>query len=243
MTVPHDVQSAGPAWKSRTAWVMLLGVVCIGLVVDLGSKTVAFRTIGPTPAMTDAVDGALLRFRFAEAWREAAAIRSRVHAMQGRSLAPLVPPDSTVTVVPHGLDFSLVLNPGAVFGIGAGRRVAFMIFTLAALAFAAWMFGWWTTGRDRVAHAAIGLLIAGGLGNLFDRLVFGCVRDFLHPLPGVTLPFGWTMPHGDREIWPYVSNIADLWLILGIGTLMVCMFRQGRRERAAATRAATDQPA
>jgi lipoprotein signal peptidase len=92
------------------------------------------------------------------------------------------------------------------------------------------MFGWWTGPRDRAAHVAIGLLISGGLGNLYDRLVYTCVRDFIHPLPGVNLPFGWRMPHGDREIWPYVSNIADLWLIIGIGTLMICLFRQGRKK-------------
>lgn len=227
---PMDAASPVPAWRSRGAWVTLVAVVLLGLVADLGSKTIAFRTLGPQPALTDAVDGALLGLRFGEAFRAAHAIRKQVAALQGRTLAALLPPDSTLTVVPRGLDLSLVLNPGAVFGIGAGRRIAFMVFTVAALAFAGWMFGWWTGPRDRVAHGAIGLLIAGGLGNLFDRLVFGCVRDFLHPLPGVLLPFGWTMPHGEREIWPYVSNVADLWLIIGIGTLMVCMFRQGRSE-------------
>ena len=79
--------------------------------------------------------------------------------------------------------------------------------------------------RDRVAHAAIGMIIAGGLGNLYDRVVFACVRDFLHPLPGWRLPFGLSWPSGDRALWPYVSNIADAILLVGIGVLMVRMLR------------------
>ena len=72
---------------------------------------------------------------------------------------------------------------------------------------------------------AIGLLIGGGLGNLYDRLKFACVRDFLHPLPRVRLPFGLTWPDGSTGIWPYVSNIADLFLLIGIGMLMWHIWR------------------
>jgi signal peptidase II len=123
------------------------------------------------------------------------------------------------------LDLTLVLNPGAVFGIGAGKRVFFVAFTLGAVLFSIWMFGAWTTPRDRIAHIAIGLILGGGLGNLYDRLVYACVRDFLHPLPNATLPFGWQWPWGGREVWPYVSNIADLWLLIGIGALLVILLK------------------
>jgi len=58
-----------------------------------------------------------------------------------------------------------VLNPGAVFGIGPGQRGFFVGFTVLALVFA------WSCRQvdDRarpIRHAAIGLLIGGGLGNL-----------------------------------------------------------------------------
>jgi hypothetical protein len=43
----------------------------------------------------------------------------------------------------------------------------------------------------------------------------------LFPLPGVVLPFGWFWPWGGREVWPYVSNIADLWLIIGMMILII----------------------
>jgi lipoprotein signal peptidase len=218
------------AWRSRRAWVVLVVVAALGVTTDLVSKTIAFAGIGPQPAPSHAVDRAVFSLRFGEAWRAAREFREDVEATRGRSLASKIPHGSTITVAPYVLELSLVFNRGAVFGIGAGKRWAFILFTFGALGFAVWMFGWWTGPGDRAAHIAIGLLISGGLGNLYDRLVYACVRDFIHPLPGVVLPFGWRMPHGDREIWPYVSNLADLWLILGIGTLMVCLFRQGRKK-------------
>lgn len=203
------------ALRSRPAWVVLVVVLVLGLASDLISKSIAFKSIGAQPVE-------ISREEVLEAQRT------------GRSLGTLIAPGS-ITVIPNILDLSLVLNPGAVFGIGAGKRWFFVGFTGAALALAVWMFASWTGPRDHVAHAAIGLLIAGGLGNLYDRIVYACVRDFLHPLPGVQLPFGWRMPlSGGREIWPYVSNVADLWLLIGIGMLMWYLWRTGKQAEAAA---------
>jgi len=203
----------GGALRSPGAWGVLVLVTFLGLAVDLASKSVAFRTLAGAPV-------SISRERVLEI------------GTQGRSLSVLIPPHEPVVVAPHLLNFTLVLNPGAVFGIGAGKRWFFVAFTVGALGLAVWMFGAWTRGRDRFAHVAIALLLAGGLGNLYDRLVYACVRDFLHPLPGVDLPFGWRMPlTGGREVWPYVSNVADLWLLIGIGMLMWFLWRGGRAMR------------
>ena len=44
--------------------------------------------------------------------------------------------------------------------------------------------------RAPVLLPVIGLLLAGVLGNLYDRVVFGYVRDMIYMLPGRTWP-GW----------------------------------------------------
>lgn len=168
-----------------------------GLVADLWSKQFAFEHVAGEPVKV---------------------IREEVLA--AGYLGDLIPLHAPVKVVPGLLDFTLVLNPGAVFGMGAGQRMFFIFFTACAIAFGLWLFGWMTHAKERVAHAAVGLLLSGGLGNLYDRLIHGCVRDFIHPLPGVVLPFGWRLPWGN-EVWPWVSNVADLWLIIGIGILVV----------------------
>ena len=177
---------------------MLASVTAIGLAGDLISKSLAFEHVAGTPVKVD---------------------RSLVLSVD--TLERLIPRHDPVVVVPKVLELTLVLNPGAVFGVGAGQRWFFVGFTVLALGFAIWIFGAWTKARDRWAHAAIGLIIAGGLGNLYDRLAFACVRDFLHPLPGLRLPFGLSWPGGSQEVWPYVSNIADLYLLVGIGILLV----------------------
>lgn len=185
--------SAPRAGGNLRAWLVLLTVVAFGLVTDLGTKWLAFEKIAGHPVAVE-------RDRVLE-----------VALLQGpEKIGGLLPAHSPVVVVPNLLDLSLVLNPGAVFGIGPGKRWFFIAFTVAAMVAGVALFAKGTRANQTAAHVAIGLLISGGLGNLYDRLTYGCVRDFLHPLP---------------RVWPYVSNIADLWLIVGIGVLVIILWR------------------
>jgi len=65
------------------------------------------------------------------------------------------------------------------------------------------------TAKDRRLCASLGLILAGTLGNLFDRVVFGRVRDFLYY-------------HHWFE-WP-VFNVADCFLVCGAGLLLLQAF-------------------
>jgi len=192
---------------SARAWGVLLIVVSLSIAADLWSKAAAFARIADVPVVV-----------------QRAAVLA-VGADNPRHIGRLVPPHDAVTVVPRLLDLTLVLNPGAVFGIGPGQRYFFVGFTLVAIAFGLWMFARWTGPRDHWAHAGIGLVLGGGLGNLYDRLTYGCVRDFLHPLPGWKWPFGLRPFGGTGELWPYVSNAADAFLLVGIAVLLVFLWR------------------
>ncbi|MBL8763855.1 MAG: signal peptidase II [Phycisphaerae bacterium] len=202
--------------RSLRAWSLLLTVMVLGLIIDLGSKSVAFRMVADAPVVLD-------RDRILSIARE-----------DPRKIGMVLPAHAPVRVIPGILDLTLVLNPGAVFGIGPGQRWFFVAFTLLALGLGLWMFAAWTNARDRSAHVAIGLLLSGGLGNLYDRLQYGCVRDFLHPLPGWTFPFQWKPFGGSGEIWPYVSNLADLFLLIGIGMLVIHLWRRDHERGAVA---------
>lgn len=205
----------GPAWRSRAAWAWLVATCVLAIAVDLISKDVAFRRVAPAPVVVTREDVMHVR-----------------ENLDPREITPrLIPPHQAAVVVPGLLEFQLVLNPGAVFGMGPGQRGFFVGFTVIALGFGLMMFARWTGAADHAAHAAIGLLLGGGLGNLYDRLAFACVRDFIHPLPGLRWPFGWTL-FGGREVWPYVSNLADLFLLVGIGLLLVHLWRRDRAETA-----------
>lgn len=192
-----------PAGSSRRAWLIFLGTAVAGLVADLWSKAAAFGGIADTPV-----------------------VLRREDVVGSQALGRLIPPHDPIVVVPNLLELTLVLNPGAVFGIGAGKRWFFVVFTMAAVGLATWLFARKTLARDVWAHVAFALVVAGGLGNLYDRVVFACVRDFLHPLPGVRLPLGLRWPNGSPEVWPYVSNVADAFLLIGIGLLVIYSWRR-----------------
>jgi signal peptidase II len=195
-----------PARRSVRAWTLLLAVLVLGLVADLASKEWAFRTVASDPvelSYEPVVDGS-----YTIPWHPG------VQAIQ-----------------PDLLDFRLVLNRGAVFGIGQGRRVAFVAFTMIAIGVAIAVFGWWTRSRSWIAHLAIGLILAGGLGNLYDRVAVGAVRDFLHMLPRRELPMGISWPGGSTEVFPWVFNIADVELLAGMALLLIHVQLADRRER------------
>lgn len=193
-----------PAVRCGRAWAVLLVATLLALAADLVTKNIAFRTIADGPVVVT---------------------REDVLEVGPSRLGALIPIHEPVVIVPYLLEFKLVLNAGAVFGAGQGKRWFFITFTLAALGFAVWLFARWTHARDTVAHVAIALVLAGGLGNLYDRLRFACVRDFLHPLPTANLPFGLAWPSGERALWPYVSNVADAFLLVGIALLMWRLWR------------------
>jgi lipoprotein signal peptidase len=107
-------------------------------------------------------------------------------------------------VMPH-------VNHGALFGfldqhIGLANGLFAAISLVAAVAIT-----WWSSRpaarRELGLSAALGLILAGTLGNLFDRVVFGGVRDFMH------------LHYQQSFDWP-VFNVADCCLVLGAFLLL-----------------------
>lgn len=113
--------------------------------------------------------------------------------------------------VPH-------LNHGALFGIGAGTEFGNYFFLgvslIAALAIAIWSTRP-SAGRDGYLCLTLGLILAGTLGNFYDRVIFGGVRDFFH---AYNLPLPWGLDN-----WP-VFNVADCCLVCGASLLVLEAF-------------------
>ncbi len=208
----NEPTPAAPSPKDRVGikqWLLLLAVAGVSVFADLWSKYLAFENVAGFTVVVD---------------RDAV---SAITSAGGKSLQLLIPTHEPVVVMPNILNFTLVLNPGAVFGIGAGQRWFFIFFTVLAIAFAKYMFVAWTTRRDTWAHIALGLLIGGGIGNVYDRWFYACVRDFIAPLPGVKFPFGLDPFRSGGAVWPYISNVADALLLIGIGILAIFLWRRG----------------
>ncbi len=101
------------------------------------------------------------------------------------------------------------VNHGALFGLGQQHKglangVFAGICALAAIGIIIWVMRG-IARHDLWLCLSLGLITAGALGNFYDRLVFGGVRDFLH--------FYWFE-------FP-VFNVADCCLVVGAGLLLV----------------------
>ena len=195
-------------WRSPRCWLLLLIVIVVGLSADLISKQWAFDSVAGTPVVV-----------------------TRHALVENPDFNPIPPHQSVVAIPGRLLNFHLVLNSGAVFGIGSEQRAFFIVFTILAIIVALYIFGWQTDRSSLMAHLGIGLVMAGALGNLWDRVMIGRVRDFLHMFPGRQLTFGLQWPGGGSEIFPWIFNIADVLLLLGMGILLIHLHLADRREQ------------
>ncbi|MCS7033734.1 MAG: signal peptidase II, partial [Phycisphaerae bacterium] len=100
----------------------------------------------------------------------------------GAPPARVVIESETVRLIPGLLHLRLTANQGAVFGIGQGKRWFFVIVSLAATAFLICLF-LRTRAAEWPTHLLLGGLLAGVIGNMYDRIVIGYVRDMLWMLP------------------------------------------------------------
>lgn len=116
-----------------------------------------------------------------------------------------------ITGEPLGL---LRVNHGALFGflshhVGLANALFAAISLVAALAITYWA-ARPSARQDRGLTTALGLILGGTLGNLYDRLVFQGVRDFLHV-------------YYQSFDWP-VFNVADCCLVCGAALLLLQAF-------------------
>ena len=105
------------------------------------------------------------------------------------------------------LRFTYVENRGAAFGMLDDKRWIFMILsTLGIAAMAVFLFKF-ATG-EKLLSLSLAFVIGGGIGNMIDRIFLGFVVDFIdfYAFPGV---------------WMWVFNIADSFVCVGAGLIML----------------------
>jgi signal peptidase II len=87
----------------------------------------------------------------------------------------------TQAVIPGVIDFQLVYNTGAAWGMFEGARVPFLI--IAAVAVLAMVLYLLLGGRHTTfTLLGLGLVAGGAVGNAIDRALTGKVVDFIHTL-------------------------------------------------------------
>jgi signal peptidase II len=139
-------------------------------------------------------------------------------AVAERSLTPRGIPHE---VIGNTVRLTLVYNPGAAFGLNLGpnSRWIFAALTIIALVILARLYRA-TSPRDTWRTVSLGLVCAGAIGNLLDRVrsVFGVV-DFID------------IGIGDSR-WP-TFNVADMAVSVGAVLLAWVLWQEDRLAMAA----------
>ena len=104
-------------------------------------------------------------------------------------------------VIPGFLAWEGTYNEGVTFGLFGGQTNGIMLFTaVATVALIIWLAA--TKRRSFWLHLGLGMILAGALGNLYDRLHWQKVRDFILVYVG-----DWKWPN---------FNVADSLIVVGV---------------------------
>ena len=112
----------------------------------------------------------------------------------------------SVPIIQNFFHFTYITNDGMAFGINF--PFGYFIFTTVSILLTAFLFWylWSVRNHSIIIRLGIGLIIAGAIGNLIDRIFLGEVIDFLDFMIG---DFHW-----------YVFNLADSYVTVGMGLVL-----------------------
>ncbi len=131
------------------------------------------------------------------------------------------PGSPAVSLIPDVLELRTSHNKGALWGFGKNFEYSAQVFAglsiVAALGIVYWLFVK-RAAVDAWLTAALALIMAGALGNCYDRLTLGYVRDFVY--------FHIDPLHFEFAIF----NFADNMLVAGAILLMLLAIRPEKNE-------------
>jgi signal peptidase II len=123
-------------------------------------------------------------------------------------------PGEHVELVGQFLTATRIENEGAFLGLGESlpptvRKMLFIGLPFVAL-IVAMIYLLRSSKLNGLGRLGLALLIGGGLGNLFDRLVYGSVTDFFY------MDFGF--------FHTGIFNVGDMAIMVGVGMLLVSSY-------------------
>jgi len=130
--------------------------------------------------------------------------------------------NQTIPVIDGFFSITYVRNTGVAFGIldsgpSSTKSMALAALTLAAIA-GVLVYSWRAPARQRWTQIALSMILAGALGNLYDRVRFGYVVDFIEV-------------YYQSFHWPSF-NVADSVISTGVALLALDMFRKETHDTA-----------
>jgi len=120
-----------------------------------------------------------------------------------------------ITLIPGLLNIVRSENKGVVFGILPGRTSAFIVLSAIAIIAIVCIY-LWSDKSNTKSNIALGLVLAGAAGNLWDRIWFSGVRDFID------------FHLGNTYHWP-TFNVADSLICIGIFLMAITSLFTSKR--------------
>lgn len=110
-------------------------------------------------------------------------------------------------IIKNVFRFTYLENRGAAFGMLSEHRWVFLIIsTVAIIAIIIYMVKW--RPESKLQRVAIAFMAGGGIGNMIDRIALGYVIDFID---------FYAFP----KVWSYIFNVADSFVCIGAGLLIL----------------------
>lgn len=132
-------------------------------------------------------------------------------------------PGSESEILGDYLTLHNVENTGAFLGMGSDfnptlRLILLLILPIGVLGYVLYYIIKNKT-LDRVSLIGFCCIIGGGIANVYDRIMYGSVTDFLH------IDLGGVFRTG-------IFNVADMSVMLGMGLLLYSNFKTNKKEKA-----------
>lgn len=136
-----------------------------------------------------------------------------------------------IEVVGNNFILTNVENTGAFLGMGSDlnptlKLIFLLILPVIVLSYVVYYVIQNKT-LDRLSLIAFCCIIGGGISNVFDRIVFGSVTDFLH------IDLGGVFRTG-------IFNIADMSVTFGMITLLYASFKNNKEKKVESENLITD---
>ena len=110
----------------------------------------------------------------------------------------------SMPLLPGFMRFEFVANRGASFGMGEGFGSAFAVLAIAVSVGIVWYINR-AQALSKVELVGLGMVMGGAIGNMFDRIVYGYVTDFLCT-EFISFP---------------VFNVADIGITCGVAIALI----------------------
>ena len=124
--------------------------------------------------------------------------------------------NQTIPIIDAFFNITYVRNTGVAFGILDPVSLPLKSTVLAVLTLVAitgvLVYSWRTPANQTLLQVALSLILAGALGNLYDRVLYGYVIDFIEV-------------YYRTYRWPSF-NVADSAITTGVGLLVLQIFRK-----------------